>query len=619
MPFATIYETLVLSISLCIPSFWLPFRCSFINHRHFHVLIPEAEDCTAGPLSDEFISPTCTLLTLLVQVSLRALLCGACHLFLLFGRVTEKAMGLSSIASYVVALKHVSHAWLNGNLLVTLPALGTRNVFTTCFVIINLAITFLGGLYINKRNQRHLLDGAIPVSHLTPWMSLGGVFSYAKATRQLPGGAIGFLMLVLGLFSLSSQYFVNSFIESESIQSRCNFTQGLITTINDGRLGAVVDWPAADLAMQAQLNAVNNGGDFGIYDKVINDFSPDGSSADITNIWPDPGSDVLGSWVCNTTNVTTIEESDTGSLTAFDAYLSRLGLQSSSNNASEGRLLADGTPQGLLEWSTEEAPPSNQSLPNVRTSIWDNTGVGQNPNVSTIKCVMRAYSPSWIPPVALFENNTVLQNWTNKAVGDILGTDPEFWDISLMSLLNTMVMTAGAGNLEAVFPSVLSDYGCSVDGSLIRWQMWLISGLLIGTLKTLLVLYLYSLWSYRRSSSDSRNFVEQLPADVLNWQLATIRHETRDKITPREVELYRYGLVNDEGMLGIRKYGVTDVSPTPRHGFNVTQLLNWCLGKHVPFALLGATSWYGEVLPDTTRSIGCGGTFAAKSGQIRHV
>ena len=398
-------------------------------------------------------------------------------------------------------------------------------------------------------------------------MSLGGTISYVWATRKLPGGVVGFLMLAMGAVSLSSRYFVNSFIEPYPLQSQCAFTVGMITNLYNGSAGAVVDWPAAELAMQAQELAVGNGGELGVYENIIKALAPDNNSyPPIFDILPDPDLDILGSWECNTSSYDIIGRVDFQNITAFDAYLLRLGLQSTSDMSSDGRLIGSAEPIGFLSWSTEDVLPSNQSqqsLPIVRVSITDGLNKlkpGEDGTVSTLKCVMKIDRQDWIPPVLLFENSTVLQNWTLKAVGNVIESDPKTWPISMEFLLNSMVMAAGAGNIVDAVPSIPgTSYGCRVSGTLVRWEMWLITALLLGTFGTLVVLDLYGLWFYRRNSL--RTVVEQMPADVVNWQVAMIRQMTKDsRVTEKEIKSYRYGLTSDGRRLEIRGNGITNVS-----------------------------------------------------------
>ena len=482
-------------------------------------------------------------------------------------------MGLSSFISFIGV--PFQHTWLYGDLVTNLSAPDTRNVFTTGSTVLSAALAYLGGLYVKRRNQRHLLSSkrnsqyqhqSISINHLTPWMSLSGTISYTWATRSLPGGMLGLLMIAMGSFSLSSHYFVNSFIEPFPVQRRCDFTVGLNTTLSDGSFGAIVDWPAATLAMLAQQYALYNGADMGVYDKIINGVSIDGSSPLVSSIWPDPVHDVLGSWTCSNTSLNTIGSTDLGNITTIDAYLIQQGIQSdSADSGSERRVIGTGQSTGFLAWSTGDGLSSNQSiqsLPPIRVSIsdgLDTLGPGENGTVTTMTCVMHVNRQSWIPPVQLFQNGTLLQAWTSKAIGSVLDTDPASWNYTMALLLNTMVMTAGGGNRVDTLPLQSSDYGCAQSGSLIKWQMWLITALLIGTLATLLVLDLYGLWF---SHSNVRWMdVEQLPSDVLNWQMAMIQQMTRGgHITEKEVRSYRYGLIGDSGRLEIRKSDTSTVS-----------------------------------------------------------
>jgi uncharacterized membrane protein len=84
--------------------------------------------------------------------------------------------------------------------------------FTTIFVALNFAISFLGSRLLRRRVQRQLTlqkkdskgkVSAVPINHLTPWLAIGDFSTYIWRVRRIPGGIYGVLMFGTAVFSLA--------------------------------------------------------------------------------------------------------------------------------------------------------------------------------------------------------------------------------------------------------------------------------------------------------------------------------------------------------------------------------------------------------------------------------
>lgn len=85
-----------------------------------------------------------------------------------------------------------------------------RNAFTTIFVVLNFATSWLGYHLLKHRAQHHLilqkkgkLKKAVPINHLVSCLSIGDFVSYVWQVRRIPGGRYGILMLWTAFFSLA--------------------------------------------------------------------------------------------------------------------------------------------------------------------------------------------------------------------------------------------------------------------------------------------------------------------------------------------------------------------------------------------------------------------------------
>jgi hypothetical protein len=117
---------------------------------------------------------------------------------------------------------------------IPLSASYTRVAFTTLFVVLNFAISFLGARLIRRRVQRHLTlqkrdsdrkVSAVPINHLTPWLAIIDFSTYVLRIRKLPGGIYGILMFWTAIFSVAH---VSSYSIHEDLGYTCAHAEVLI-------------------------------------------------------------------------------------------------------------------------------------------------------------------------------------------------------------------------------------------------------------------------------------------------------------------------------------------------------------------------------------------------------
>ncbi|KAH8692104.1 hypothetical protein BGW36DRAFT_41817 [Talaromyces proteolyticus] len=340
-----------------------------------------------------------------------------------------------------------------------------RNIFTTIYVVLNAGISLIGTYYLKRSAQRILLQKrngkhrTVPVNHLVSWLTLGSFASYVKAVRKIPGGGFGLLMIWTGIFSLMHQYFTNSFISAVSLVNTCPFENGTITTYSTEPIVPATTWPVTRLVYEAYLAAQNNGGEFGIYDKI---------NYNATLFWPQ-NEDILGAWDCTQEANGIISPSDWSSSNSLTSWIDSqpfFGLNYTwSQNG--GSFVDTGAITGFLVWSASTAT-SNLEQSDLHAIILDAISGDSPLETSNYKCKLIP-SPThtdWVPP--MMPASDTLGNWSDLAYGMMQNTAPESYGFLLQNILNGMTMISGSGNLaNSVLPSGYHNtyYSCLQPGT----------------------------------------------------------------------------------------------------------------------------------------------------------
>lgn len=432
-----------------------------------------------------------------------------------------------------------------------------RNIFTTAFVVLNYLIMLVGGYFLKRRNQRRLIlrkgrqSKTVPFTLLTPWLTLGSTATYVWKLRTLPGGLCGLLMLATGVFGLLHQYVVNSFILPEVQPSWCQFQSGIVTTANTLEVIPSPSWPAALLVFQAHSALAANGGVNGVYDKLnfnISSFQP-------------TSADVLGSWQCTIASETPIQANDYTNKAAVTSYLSQQNFLSPDTETIAGAVDANnGSYQGFLAWSASGTDLAESGI--VRATI-ANGLEGDSPQVAiNIECNLERTLSSWTP--AVISANATLQAWANIMFGFVSEIPVSRYSTQVSTILNAIIMLAGSGNQNhrRLDAGANSQYGCVTEGTQIYLTVYVIFLFLMALLLVLLVADLYSLIRYRYNKRHG--LVEEIPTDLISWQLAMVRRATGiKKLKQKELPNYSYVYSDVTGDFEFMKTNVTVCAPRP--------------------------------------------------------
>lgn len=411
----------------------------------------------------------------------------------------------------------------------------TRNIFTTAFLVLNVLIAVVGEYFLKRRNQKRLIlrDGVqakkVPFPLLTPWLSLTSLATYFWKTRTLPGGLLGLLMMATGIFGLVQHYMVNSFILPVLLPTWCDFQAGIVTTSNTHEVAPSPAWPAALLVFQAHTAIAINKGEIGVYDKI---------NLNITSFQP-TAQDVLGSWTCTQLADSTIEPADWANNTALNSYLEAQKFLSPSTLSLGGAIDAvNGSYLGFLAWSGILDAGDSSSW-GVQTMIANGLGGDSPLAASTFNCSLVKTISTWTPTP--MPTNATLSAWKDIMFGFISELPVSHYATQVETILNAMSMLAGSGNRNNLgLPSGANPrYGCVMNGSRIYIAVYLILLLLFVILLTLLVADLYQFIRYR--INKRAKLVEEIPTDLISWQLNMLRRMTKDKsLTTKDLHEFSY-------------------------------------------------------------------------------
>lgn len=352
-------------------------------------------------------------------------------------------------------------------------------------------------------------------------------------------------MLWTGIFSLAHQYFINSFITSETISQECTFNQGLVATEYTGdELVPATTWPAARLVYDAWLAASSNGGVMGIYNKIDSGYS---------NFKPNK-KDLLGYWNCTQAASSTITPADWVNTDALDNWI---GNQSFIYPTwrEDGSVLLDGTVSGFIAWSasndTQGVQWSSRAI--IATSLSGDSPIKTSNYQCDIVKLDKSWTIPWMPPL------DTLDGWCALAFGMLRGIAVSDYGARLQDLLNGMVMITGSGNsAERALPSGQdTSYGCISTGTKVGPEIFVLLGTLFIILLLLVVGDLYALVSYHFHQNRSR--VQEIPTNYISWQLAAVRNSSDNKIETKDLANYEYGWKEDKNSLEFSRMA-SDVS-----------------------------------------------------------
>ncbi|KAI6712268.1 ATPase, P-type (transporting), HAD superfamily, subfamily IC [Marssonina coronariae] len=450
--------------------------------------------------------------------------------------------------------------WLGSGETTHMSVAAVSNIFTTLFLVLNFSIAFVGHRLIKRQGHRNILKSkAVPVTHFTPWLSLGSAFTYIWTLRRIPGGYLGLIMIASGLFGTGNRYIINSCIVPDMAQGVCDFTSGLVATQNSFPIQPVSTWSGSYLALQSFEIARINNAEIGIYSKLNND---------LTGFYPTIN-DLVGNWSCEPAADTAIEPEEWAPKLLEDFLGRQEFLRVTRGSYWRGEYTpSNGYFSGFMAWGPSGDPQSNTT--NVRAMISNpastNGRVLETAAVVNIECKQISLS-NWIaaswPAGNATGNSTIFDTyaeWAAPMFGFVKDKPRTEYPLQLTKVLNAMSMLSGSGNHDDHVADVAKSYnagatyGCLLESTRIYNTVYIVTLVLFIILAAMIVVDVYDLV---RTKLDKRHKeVERMPFDMLEWQVALVERMTGNSITSeRQLAGYEYVWDGSAGRSYCRKIG----------------------------------------------------------------
>lgn len=417
-----------------------------------------------------------------------------------------------------------------------------RLVLRVYFIVVMAAIALLAEKVLQSRAKLQVIrTRSIPVYRVLGWMQGFDLIKGVWSLRQLPGGKIGYLTMVL-IFALSklADLITTTLVQQVPVQSRCDFGEGLVFNKTGPALFASppVNGAPYIVVHNSQYFSLNNNCSYGIYNKVNRD----------TNFCAED-QDILGTWTCTSGNI--ISYSVGYSLDSIGADLLNQNLLYSSSTTAYTKV---GTYfSHAVMWGSSS--PSN--IPgtswDVLAAVQTNDSPYETTTMLPLSCSMNA--PDAETVLEEMEPWTTLQAWEPTfqglmyyGTGTPVVSDPE---AGLAMLLNTMVMVQGGNNILLSTPVLGEDQtqGCIVSATKVPFGVealvLVVAGCAVGLLFVLIV-YGLLLWSKDRVMQEA---TQHFPDNVVGWAaLAAKEHnismepQYSGRVRQRELKNWVVGL-----------------------------------------------------------------------------
>lgn len=423
--------------------------------------------------------------------------------------------------------------WLANGIGTHIALKDVKNILTAVFSVLNLLIAFLGGRLITRQAHRRILNHrAVPVTEMLPWLSLTSSLEYMWSTRKPPGGWLGSVMVVSGIFSVMSHYFVNSFVDASTESTMCTFESGLLTTSSSDALIPDPVWPAATIALAAQNIVVANGLNSAIFSKIENRY---------LNFYPGQD-DILGFWNCTFNGYSEVGPADAGSHAGMNAWLDKQTALYHNYSRYDGSSTTSGIFNAVVAVGTDQ-PSTSKEIWNVSAIVSNDLSTKTTVNATNFLCSLNITNPFWTP--APMDPGLSFTSWLPSILGMILEIDSSLFQQNLEIALNTMSILSGSGNhhfhntTNANATGAGTTFGCWQNVNYIQWPIFLVLLVFSVILVAMLLANIYDLFMI--SSSKNREITEQFPIQLLDWQLAMARRSTGDEsLKEREIGELEY-------------------------------------------------------------------------------
>ncbi|CAG8972270.1 hypothetical protein HYALB_00001668 [Hymenoscyphus albidus] len=373
--------------------------------------------------------------------------------------------------------------------------------------------------------------------------------------RKLPGGFIGLLMIASDIFAILKNFIVNSYIYDQNTQTTCDFEYVLVADFGDSapsvRLAPVALWSISFLALRA-LESVGRGGTQGVYSKVNYNFNTNSTTFSPTK------DDLLGKWNCAESTNVTFTPDDILNRTIIESAIVRQGLHYPRVWVSSESVLPNSTVTDVLYWSADQG--NNNTSPVWQMNATVGVNLLQSLSATNFHCSYTPIRTQWKAPIMPLQKTLV--DWKDLMLGYIKGFTILDAKPNLELILNSMTMVAASHNTiqyakDLSLPN--KSYGCKATGPEIKSPVFVVLLILVVLIIGLLVIDLYNL--VMNYFSKSRNIIDEMPFDIVEWQLTAMHLLTGEgRLKYRGVQEYEYLHDKDTAKYMARKMKQTGIS-----------------------------------------------------------
>jgi hypothetical protein len=174
-------------------------------------------------------------------------------------------------------------------ILTTISAGHARLVLRVYFIVMIAATAWLAEKCLQSRAKLQVMrTRSVPVYRVLGWIQGFDLLKAVLTLRQLPGGKVGYLAMVL-IFALSklADLITTTLVQQVPFQSRCAFGEGLVLNQTGPALFLYppVNGAPFIVAHNSQYFSLNNSCLYGIYNKVNRNINFCPEDQDIISTW----------------------------------------------------------------------------------------------------------------------------------------------------------------------------------------------------------------------------------------------------------------------------------------------------------------------------------------------
>lgn len=462
-----------------------------------------------------------------------------------------------------------------------------RGLFKTYFLATLLLVAFIGNNCCRQVVKLNLLrNKTVRMTDTTGWIQGLGLFRVIWELRCVPGGWLGFLMILATALDLVGEYGVLVTVRLRSQQSKIVRQQGMIMNDSNANVNPRpnVAWGAYRWASVAQSNSFTNAREsgldeprYGIYRIVTND----------TNFMAAPY-DIIGNWNCTRTTplagINYTQPLDGPHISDDDIWtdlynrnlLFGAGKYAATSNisitAANGSVSGPSTHLAILTASNYTRGAIFEIATAFDTMDYDDRGSKQ---MHTWYCFLKAEDKEQTV-FRITENiiiDSTLYSWTSNIAGamfpDLRGSSsvslPDI-QLNLQWFLNSMIMVAGSG--ESLTTPNTSDIPIGIVQLATVIPYWVIAVTASVMALTLFLIAYYTFLSvalkkaqvlYDESNKmghkvQSSEIMEDTPVGMLEW-MTHAAYESRDAQEMPETWQLRKWIVSTSWNAG-RRLGI---------------------------------------------------------------